>query len=74
MKNRINPFLPGLTLLMSMLLPMGQVLAQSPGQIPEKVLHYADTIVVNGNIVTMDNKEMLSTDPGSIYQGPVHVY
>ena len=28
----------------------------------------ADTIVMNGNIVTMDNKEMLSSDPGSIVE------
>jgi predicted amidohydrolase YtcJ len=37
-------------------------------QVPNKVLHYADTIVINGKIVSMDNKEMLSADPGSVYQ------
>ena len=42
--------------------------AISYAQVPDKVLHYADTIVVNGNIVSMDHKEMLSPDPGSIYQ------
>ncbi len=42
--------------------------AQSAGNLPERVIHYADTIVVNGNIVTMDNTEMLSNDPGSIVQ------
>jgi len=36
--------------------------------VPEKILHYADTIVINGKIVTMDNKEILSDDPGSIFQ------
>ena len=50
------------------LLPYDQVNAQGAGRVPEKILHYADTIVVNGNIVTMDNKEMLADDPGSIVQ------
>ncbi|MGY8815445.1 MAG: amidohydrolase family protein [Gammaproteobacteria bacterium] len=42
--------------------------AQSSGNIPERVIHYADTIVINGNIVTMDNTEIMSADPGSIVQ------
>lgn len=28
----------------------------------------ADTIVTNGKIVTMDNKEILSSDPGTIVE------
>ena len=53
------------TVLISFFL-LNQSFAQT--QYPEKVLHFADTIVVNGNIVSMDNKEMLSDDPGSVYQ------
>ncbi len=50
------------------LIPFLAIFPVAYAQIPDKVLHYADTIVVNGNIVSMDNKEMLSPDPGSIYQ------
>jgi len=44
------------------------VFAQGPGPIPDLVLHYADTIVTNGRIVTMDNKDILSNNPGSIVE------
>ncbi|MGY8815572.1 MAG: amidohydrolase family protein [Gammaproteobacteria bacterium] len=33
---------------------------------PLRLVEYVDTIVINGNIVSMDNTEILSSDPGTI--------
>ncbi len=35
---------------------------------PLRLVNYVDTIVINGNIVSMDNHEILSADPGTITQ------
>ena len=35
---------------------------------PLRLVEYVDTVVINGNIVTMDNTEILSPDPGTIAQ------
>ena len=43
------------------------ILALTNNVMSQEVL-LADTIVTNGNIVTMDNKEILSSDPGSIIE------
>ena len=45
-----------------------RVSAQGAGSVPEKILHYADTVVLNGKIVTTDNKAILSSNPGSIVE------
>jgi len=39
--------------------------------VPTDLVVYPSTIVVNGNIVTMDNKEILSDDPGTIVEAIV---
>jgi len=39
--------------------------------VPSELVTYPDTIVVNAKIVTMDNKEMLSSDPGRIVESMV---
>jgi predicted amidohydrolase YtcJ len=44
-----------------------QVSAQTSA-IPDILVNYPDTIVTNGKIVTMDNKEILSSDPGRIVE------
>ncbi|MGY8813654.1 MAG: amidohydrolase family protein [Gammaproteobacteria bacterium] len=67
--NRLSALIRLLAFIMlGLALPATQLFAQGSGQTPEKVLHYADSIVVNSNIVTMDNTEILSEDPGSIVQ------
>ncbi len=33
---------------------------------PLRLVDYVDTVVINGNIVTMDNKSILSSNPGTI--------
>ena len=35
---------------------------------PVDLVHYPDTIVTNGIVYTMDNKDLLSADPGSIVE------
>jgi predicted amidohydrolase YtcJ len=35
---------------------------------PLRLVDYVDTVIINGNIVTMDNTEILSSDPGTIAQ------
>lgn len=35
---------------------------------PLRLVNYVDTIVINGNIVSMDNHEILSANPGTITQ------
>jgi predicted amidohydrolase YtcJ len=42
--------------------------AQDNISVPRELVHYPDTIVINGVIYTMDNKELLSDEPGSIVQ------
>jgi len=39
--------------------------------VPNELVSYPETIVVNGNIVTMDNKDILSSDPGRIVEAMV---
>jgi predicted amidohydrolase YtcJ len=42
--------------------------AQQMISVPSDLVHYPETIVTNGVIYTMDNQELLSSDPGSIVQ------
>ena len=42
--------------------------AQNTATVPNELVSYPDTIVVNGKIVTMDNKSILSDDPGTIVE------
>ena len=42
------------------------ILAQDNISVPRQLVHYPDTIVINGVIYTMDNKDLLSSDPGSV--------
>ncbi len=42
--------------------------AQNTATVPSELVSYPDTIVVNGKIVTMDNKSILSDNPGSIVE------
>lgn len=64
MKNMPVRRLKLFTLLLTSLSPC--IFAQQVVSVPQELVSYPETIVVNGKIVTMDNKEILSADPGSI--------
>ena len=49
----------------------GTTNAQQMISVPSNLVHYPETIVTNGVIYTMDNKELLAPDPGSIVQSIV---
>ncbi len=49
-------------------LTLPEAAAQNNVSVPAELVSYPDTIVVNGKIVTMDNKSILSSDPGSIVE------
>jgi len=66
--SKATEFVQCTILLMAMVtLAVFQVSAQDRA-IPEILVSYPDTIVINGKIVTMDNKEILSSDPGRIVE------
>jgi len=50
---------------------IGHSVAQQIISVPSELVHYPETIVTNGVIYTMDNKELLSSNPGSIVQSIV---
>jgi hypothetical protein len=64
-KRRIlKTLIKALTLSLVTISGTGEVLAQQP---PALLVHYPDTIFMNGKIVTLDNHEM-NDDPGSIVE------
>jgi len=66
---RFFPAMLASTLLAAMLAPV--VPAQTTATVPSQLVSYPETIVVNGKIYTMDNKSVLSNDPGTVVEAMV---
>jgi hypothetical protein len=56
-------------LVSALLVPV--ISAQQNLTVPRELVNYPETIVTNGKIVTMDNKDILSSDPGRIVEAMV---